>query len=295
MNSTGANWSLVMLIQSLMKKNILKTVRNYKKNFNAKKSLLGVFALLVVFTVVAQMGGGALTNTAFAVGAVTLFENGFENAGGFNTPTTWTSVDSKWGVDSGPANEAHGGTKKAKVEGNTGDTPDSLSKSISTEGYENITLSYWYKVNKAIESDDHVYVEWSTDGSTWNQATDLTGLAISASWVKNSHILTSGANDNAGFRFRFRADLDAGNDLVWFDDVKLEGSEIVVVPPPTENTAELCSDGQDNDGDTLTDLADPDCAAFVPEPEPQPELFENTEVLLQEKVNKRANKFSKAN
>ncbi len=36
------------------------------------------------------------------------------------------------------------------------------------------------------------------------------------------------------------------------------------VPPPVENTAPLCSDGQDNDSDTLTDLNDPDCAPFIP-------------------------------
>lgn len=35
-----------------------------------------------------------------------------------------------------------------------------------------------------------------------------------------------------------------------------------IVPP--ENTLQLCSDAQDNDGDTLVDLNDPDCAQFTP-------------------------------
>ena len=41
-------------------------------------------------------------------------------------------------------------------------------------------------------------------------------------------------------------------------------------PPPgaTEDTAVLCSDGIDNDGDGLIDLADQDCAAFAPPPPP---------------------------
>lgn len=38
----------------------------------------------------------------------------------------------------------------------------------------------------------------------------------------------------------------------------------IIVPIPPENTAPLCSDGIDNDGDGLIDLLDPDCAPFVP-------------------------------
>lgn len=47
-------------------------------------------------------------------------------------------------------------------------------------------------------------------------------------------------------------------------------------PPAVENTLPLCSDGIDNDGDSLADLADPDCASFNPdddddiEPPPPP-------------------------
>ena len=37
-----------------------------------------------------------------------------------------------------------------------------------------------------------------------------------------------------------------------------------VIIPPAENTLILCSDGIDNDGDTLIDLDDPDCASFIP-------------------------------
>jgi VCBS repeat-containing protein len=38
----------------------------------------------------------------------------------------------------------------------------------------------------------------------------------------------------------------------------------ITINPVTENTQTKCSDGIDNDGDNLVDLADPDCAAFVP-------------------------------
>jgi len=46
---------------------------------------------------------------------------------------------------------------------------------------------------------------------------------------------------------------------------------VVVTAEPVENTEELCTDEADNDSDELTDLADPDCAAFILDEEPQPE------------------------
>jgi len=55
-----------------------------------------------------------------------------------------------------------------------------------------------------------------------------------------------------------------------FDCTGAEGSDmstdtvIVVIEVPTENTLPLCTDGIDNDGDDLVDLADPDCAEFIP-------------------------------
>ncbi|MEK7554852.1 MAG: hypothetical protein AAB518_02620, partial [Patescibacteria group bacterium] len=52
-------------------------------------------------------------------------------------------------------------------------------------------------------------------------------------------------------------------------------------PPPigTEDTALLCSDGLDNDGDGSTDLQDADCAAFVAQPPPPPPSTEDTAPL----------------
>jgi hypothetical protein len=47
-----------------------------------------------------------------------------------------------------------------------------------------------------------------------------------------------------------------------FDQTNSEPT--VTVSVPMENTAPLCSDGLDNDGDSLVDLADPNCAAFIP-------------------------------
>jgi len=39
---------------------------------------------------------------------------------------------------------------------------------------------------------------------------------------------------------------------------------VIITAQPVENTQSLCTDGIDNDGDQLIDLADPDCAQFIP-------------------------------
>src|SRR3989344_7691850 len=90
-----------------------------------------------------------------AEAADTLFSDGFEdNDDDF---PNWDSADPKWKtVDNAVA--AHSGDIRAEVNGNTsGD--DILLKSESTEGYDNIDLTYWYRV-ESFEEDDDVYVEW---------------------------------------------------------------------------------------------------------------------------------------
>lgn len=57
-------------------------------------------------------------------------------------------------------------------------------------------------------------------------------------------------------------DGDASNLASYVPGDNSEGDP--VPPAPPENTLALCSDGIDNDSDGLTDLADPDCAAFFP-------------------------------
>ena len=90
------------------------------------------------------------------------------------------------------------------------------------------------------------------------------GLFLSGSFFINSHL----------------AQASLGGDIVClvFTELGGIGAPIPVLdggscpddstPAEPENTQALCSDGLDNDGDGLIDLADPDCAAFVPPPEP---------------------------
>jgi hypothetical protein len=173
------------------------------------------FALLTIAIFV--VSGFFIFNSAQAgVPVATIFSDGFESG----TFTSWDAYGTNWSVGNG---NPHAGSKRAEISGVT-TTSNLIEKDISTAGYNNITISYWYEVQEALESNDHVYVEWSTNGTTWNQAADQTSLAKNTSWVQSSLTLPSGASNNSGFRFRFRAVMDANNDEFRLDDVALTGS-----------------------------------------------------------------------
>lgn len=163
--------------------------------------------------------------------SLNLFSDGFED--GFDTPDIWTSViQPKWDTTSGGNTDSYSGEARADIKGNThdeeeGDSEDDiLLKNISTAAYENINLSFWYKIKKSFEEEDHLYIEWTADGQNWNQLDDFTNIVASGSWIQASYDLPQEANNNENFGFRFRAILDAGNDEFYLDDVLLSADEI---------------------------------------------------------------------
>ena len=161
-----------------------------------------------------------------AVTAQELFNDGFEATPSF---TGWTTHDNDWSVTSG---SGHSGSKKAQVCGQ-GESDDILGKTISTGGYETLALSFYYKVNQDLESHDHVWVEWY-DGAVWHQLADYAGTDHGG-WAQAMFALPDGANDNALFQFRFRANglehcTGSGDkDEFDLDDVTLMG---VPLPSP---------------------------------------------------------------
>lgn len=160
--------------------------------------------------------------------ADTIFSDGFETG----NLASWSTADTLWQVTS---TSPHTGSNQAQVVGSS--TVESvLSKNIGTAGFEDITLSYWYKIlaSQNLEEVDHLYVELSVDGGiTWDATplADYTNASTSGVWVEEVHVFPEVAENNANFAFRFRSDLSAGsNDQVRFDDVLLSGTPVVEVP-----------------------------------------------------------------
>lgn len=192
------------------------------RNSWSSKGISAIVALVVV------LSGAPLSFVA----AATLFSDGFET----NNFTNWTSAHGIWSVTNGGAQS---GSKKAEARGNSGANPDLLQKDVPTAGKQTIILSYWYKIAAGLEADDHVKVEWSSDGTTWTLLADYTNINSSNNYVQATHNLGSGANDQQGFRFRFSADLDSNGDTFYLDNVTLSATAI-----------------PDADGDGIYDYAD---------------------------------------
>lgn len=207
-------------------------------------------SVITAFTLVFSTFVFALPNLASA--ATTLFEDDFES----NDFTAWTYNDNKWTVDANNPSP-HTGAYRAEVNGNTSSTEE-LRKNLSTEGYENITVNYWYHADSLEDEDgDGVQVQWF-DGVDWNTIFTIDEDVAIDSWVFRSDSLPAGAADNPDFQLRFEADLDQGNDSVAIDDVSVTAD---AMPEPDTTTIIVSDDtaaGENQPGwmfnrDTSTD------------------------------------------
>lgn len=94
-----------------------------------------------------------------------------------------------------------------------------IEKAVSTVGFADIHIQYARKTAR-MDSGEFLYVEWSTDGSAWNQLEQTQDT----SWLYKSFACDAGADNNAGFRVRFRASVDKVNEYAYVDDVQITGT-----------------------------------------------------------------------
>ncbi len=214
-----------------------------------KKICAGVLMLALNLS---TLGAGIFLPTsvvyATTVPTTTLFSDGFEA----NNFTKWSTHDSNWTL---VHSSALSGSVNAKIIGGiTPIVPPNIAPSIitsilqlttSTLGFNNIQLSYKYKATQSFDLSDHVFVEWSTNGTTWNSVTTHTGGAVTElnPVVSVTFTLPPETNNNANLSVRFRALLNSPNDDFRLDDVLLTGvdavapdTSFVTVPPLLTNS-----------------------------------------------------------
>ncbi len=172
----------------------------------------------------------------FEVNASTvIFSDGFES-----DFSNWTGNDPKWDTSgTSSATGVHGGLKRAQVIGATDPGDDVLLKNISISTNQSVTLEFWHRVYRGLEDEDHVYVEWTGDGSNWNILNDFTALEDSATWEFASYSIPVEAGDNANFAIRFRAHLGASSsDIFYLDDIVVSVDSVPESTPTPTTTPE---------------------------------------------------------
>jgi len=147
-----------------------------------------------------------VTITVNPVGPVTLFSDGFES--GNLTAGGWT-ISSASVKNSG----AYSGTYCAQLK-----KAGWIRKPVSTAGYTSIHIKY-ARSSKNLDAGENLYVEWSTNGSTWNQLEATRDTA----WVYKDLVCPAGADNKSGFMVRFRTNANKTDEYGYVDEVIVTG------------------------------------------------------------------------
>jgi len=173
------------------------------------------------------------------------FESGNFTVGG------WTTRDSNARVITAAA---YTGTYGARLRQTTW-----IQKIKSTEGYSTIHVKY-RRQTSGLDSGENLYVEWSIDGSTWNNLETVRTASYSNGL--QDKVCSTGADNNANFRIRFRTNANSTTEYAYIDDVQITGTQTQLqhtisgnILEPDGNTpvegVPIRTDG--NDVNTVTD------------------------------------------
>ena len=96
-----------------------------------------------------------------------------------------------------------------------------FQKAVSTKGYHDVRVKY-RRSTTGYDAGDNLYVEWSVDGTNWN---DLETVQ-NASFTNGLQTVScgSGADNNEGFRIRFRSTALENGEVAYVDDVEVVAS-----------------------------------------------------------------------
>ena len=73
-----------------------------------------------------------------------------------------------------------------------------------------------------MDTGENLYVEWSTDGSSWNNLE----TTQDTSWgPQQDQTCGSGANNYSGFKVRFRVNAGNSSEYAYVDDVEITGTQ----------------------------------------------------------------------
>jgi len=154
-------------------------------------------------------GGTYYTFTTLTPAPKVLFSDGFES--GNLTAGGWT-ISSASIKNTG----AYSGIYCAQLK-----KAGWIRKTISTIGYKQIHIKY-ARSSKNLDAGENLYVEWSTNGSTWNQLEATRDTA----WVYKDLVCPAGADNKTGFMVRFRTNGNKTDEFGYVDEVVITGTPL---------------------------------------------------------------------
>ncbi|MGK0190268.1 MAG: hypothetical protein ACI9R3_006091 [Verrucomicrobiales bacterium] len=165
--------------------------------------------------------------TTNASGPESLFSDGFES--GSFASGGWTTQNGSAAVK---GSAAFTGSVGAELKKTTW-----IEKALSTEGYGSIELHY-ARQTSGLDANEWLYVEWSPDGQNWiepelEKTKDQT-------YTEKAWMIPL-AEDQLGFRIRFKSDASANNEKARIDDVEIIGTPLG--PPVVPGTASAPAPG----------------------------------------------------
>lgn len=169
--------------------------------------------------------------------AATLFADGFET----NDFAVWSIAGVNWDAISGTVNAYEG---NYRADGSGGSSALPLVKYLSTKGYSEINVSFWYKLPiGSLEATDKFLLEFTTDsGTTWNLLREYGEAEETSVWTEQNINLPPNTADSTQFGIRIVPQTDAYSEEIQIDKFLITGNEIVII--------------KDNDSDTIVDSND---------------------------------------
>ena len=171
----------------------------------------------------------ALVLVMSAVSAVTILSDDF-NDGNLNG---WTLTNSSVTLPGTPWNNT-GTFAEAKPGNGTAIPPNgtsTLQRTISTSGFTSITVKYDRQL-VGFDAEEEFKASWSLDGVTFTTLEEtLNSTPDDAAFVLKTFNLPTSASNNANFRLRFECTSDAQADFCRLDNILLEGTSNLDIPP----------------------------------------------------------------
>ena len=121
---------------------------------------------------------------------------------------------------------------------------------ISTVGFQNIKISYYYNLIGGFDGSDFLFVEWKlSSGNTWNTIQKTTGLP---GWNQGMFDLPGAENTLIDIKVR-EDELDKG-EFVLIDNITITGASIANCGNNILNNGEHCDDGNQNNNDACSSI-----------------------------------------